>query len=94
MAAVLALSLTGCSAADRETQTPATDQEEAQFLKYVECLQKQGIKASYSQDSQGQGHFDADTWPDDPKFKAAQQACAEHVPQEMKKTASPAELDA
>jgi hypothetical protein len=94
LAAVLALALTGCS--DPETATPKTanEQEDAQFQKYVECLQEQGIKASYTQDGQGKGTFDVDSGPNDPKFKAAQQACAEFVPTELKKDASPAELDA
>lgn len=94
MAAVLALSLTGCDKADNETPVTANEAEDAQFQKYVECLQKQGIKASYTQDAQGKGNFDVDSGPNDPKFKAAQQTCAEYVPTELKKTASPAELDA
>jgi uncharacterized protein involved in copper resistance len=92
MTAVLALSLIGCSD-PADTTTPA-DKEDAQFQKYVDCLQKNGIKASYTQDGQGKGHFDADAGPNDPKFKAAQQACAQYAPQEFKKTVSPSELDA
>ncbi|MBF9130383.1 hypothetical protein I0C86_15660 [Plantactinospora sp. S1510] len=94
MVAVAALSLLGCSAADNETPKTDQEQEDAQFLKYVKCLQDNGVEASYSQGSDGRGHFDVDSGPGDPKFKAARQACAEYVPQEMKKTASPSELDA
>lgn len=93
-AAVLALALTGCSAPNPQSQTDPQDEEEAQFVVYVECLQEQGVDASYTQDAEGQGHFDVDAVPDDPKFVAAQRACAEHVPQEMKKTLTAAELDA
>jgi hypothetical protein len=94
MAAVLALALTGCSSPDNETPKTANEQEDAQFQKYVQCLQDKGIKASYTQDAQGKGNFDVDSGPNDPKFKAAQQACAEFVPTDLKKDVSPTELDA
>jgi hypothetical protein len=91
MAAVLAVTLTGCGSSNKTTR--ANDQDDEQYLQYTQCLQKQGIKASYSRDSQGRYHFDADTGPNDPKFIAAKKACTSYVPQRMKQSASPEELD-
>lgn len=91
VAAVLAISLTGCSTADKKT--PVTSQDDTPYTDYVNCLQKHGVKASFTRDAQGQAHLDADTGPKDPTFVAAQQACVQYAPSAMTKTASPAELD-
>jgi hypothetical protein len=91
-AAALALGLTACGP-DANKATPAAGSDDDQYLKYTQCLQKQGIEASYSKDAQGRYHFEADAGPKDPEFVAARKACAALLPDRMRESASPAELD-
>ncbi len=67
---------------------PVTDKDRAASLKFSQCMRAHGIKdfPDPSSDGQimlgkpGQGAANSDLTPDNPQFKAAQQACNKYMP--------------
>src|SRR5262245_35985724 len=99
VAAALAFSLSGCgshhTAASNPATSSSTSSENDLTVKLAHCLRQHGIDASTSVDSEGEVKLELgkDVHGGDPKFQAAQRACAQYSPQNNGDKMSAADLD-